>query len=123
MFPAPTSLAGCIVPGTTLSDPADDAQLLSESESHFWVEFDPGTGLVAADPDFSSAAIGQTFAAATATFGAVPDELHQKVEITVQAEMTSTAIVAGAVCVAAVRLDGARRDLRRRRPGGRPDHL
>lgn len=39
MFPAQTQLTG-----STLSDPADDPTLQSEAATHYWVQFDPGTG-------------------------------------------------------------------------------
>ena len=93
MFPQPQSIAGYVSTGTILGDPADDSQLLAEAANHYWVEFDAGngTGFQAADPDFPSATIGQTFATPSASFTTIPDGLHTKVEIQLVAETTNNA--------------------------------
>ena len=88
MFVQPLNVVGCIDSGTQLADPADDSQLLAESEEHYWVEFDTGSGFQAADPDFAGATLGQTFTTADTNFTVVPDALHQKVEVQLQAEIT-----------------------------------
>ncbi len=75
MFPASYQTVGYIPSGTQTSDPANDPQLLSETESHYWFQFNTGNGMVDADPLMPGAAIGQTFTTATGTFTAVPQNL------------------------------------------------
>ena len=60
MFPASFQTVGYIPAGTQTSDPANDAQLLSETESHDWFQFDAGSGMQDADPLMAGATIGQT---------------------------------------------------------------
>lgn len=50
MFPASFQTIGFIAAGTQTADPANDAQLLSETESHYWFQFDAGQGMKDADP-------------------------------------------------------------------------
>ena len=50
MFPAQYQTVGYIPAGTQVSDPANDPQLLSETESHYWFQFDTGSGMNDADP-------------------------------------------------------------------------
>ena len=61
MFPASYQTVGYIPAGTQVSDPANDPQLLSETESHYWFQFDTGSGMTDADPLMPGATIGQTF--------------------------------------------------------------
>ena len=87
MFPAPSQTVGYIPSGTQVSDPADDPQLLSETESHYWFQFNTGTGMQDADPLLPGAAIGQTFTTSTGTFAEVPDDLRDQTEVALTAEI------------------------------------
>ena len=73
MFPATYQTVGYIPAGTQTSDPANDPQLLAETETHYWFQFDTGSGMQDADPLMPGATIGQTFTTSTGTFTAVPD--------------------------------------------------
>ena len=64
---------GCVATGLDASDPARRPQLLAETESHDWYQFNTGSGMQDADPLMPGATIGQTFAASTGTFTDVPD--------------------------------------------------
>ena len=44
--------------------------------SHYWFQFDTGSGMQDADPLMAGATIGQTFTTSTGTFTAVPDDLE-----------------------------------------------
>jgi probable HAF family extracellular repeat protein len=87
MFPPQIQLTGYVPNSSTLSDPGDDPTLQAEVEPHYWVQFDPGTGFVNADPDFAGAAIGQTFTASTGTFADVPANLNFQVTVNLNAEI------------------------------------
>ena len=87
MFPASYQTVGYIPAGTQTSDPANDAQLLSETEQHYWFQFDAGSGMKDADPEFSGQAIGQTAATSIGNFTEVPDSLRQKTEVSLTAEI------------------------------------
>ena len=91
MFPAGDQTVGTIPAGTQTSDPANDQQLLSETESHDWVQFDSGSGMQDADPLMAGAAIGHTFATASGTFAELPDTLREKTEVQLKAEIYSAA--------------------------------
>jgi len=91
MFPASVQTVGYIPAGTQTADPADDPQLLSETESHYWFQFDTGSGMTDADPLMAGATVGQTFTTSTGTFTEVPDSLREKIEVQVVAEITNTA--------------------------------
>ena len=73
------------------SDPANDPQLLSETEVHYWFQFDTGSGMTDADPLMPGATIGQTFTTSTGTFTAVPADLEETTEVQLVAEITNTA--------------------------------
>src|SRR5207253_790882 len=60
MFPASFQTVGYIPAGTELADPANDPQLLAETESHYWFQFDAGSGMMGADPLMVGAQVGQT---------------------------------------------------------------
>jgi hypothetical protein len=94
MFPASYMTVGYIPAGTQLSDPADDPQLLSETESHYWFQFDAGQGMQDADPLMAGATIGQVFTAASGTFTEVPANLRATTEIQLTAEIYSQASAA-----------------------------
>ena len=68
MFPASDQTVGYIPAGTQTADPVNDPQLLSETESHYWFQFDAGSGMTNTDPLMAGATIGQTFTTATGTF-------------------------------------------------------
>ena len=94
MFPATYQTVGYIAPGTQLSDPAHDPQLLAEAESHDWFQFDAGAGMTNADPLMVGATIGQTFTATTGTFDVVADNLRAKTEVSLTAEIYNQATAA-----------------------------
>ena len=95
MFPASYQTVGYIPAGTQTSDPANDPQLLSETEDHYWFQFDTGSGMQDADPLMAGATIGQTFTTSTGTFTEVPDDLRQKTtEVQLTAEIYSQAAAA-----------------------------
>ena len=87
MFPPQIQLTGYVANSATVSNPAGDPTLLAEAETHYWVQFDPGTGFVNADPDFAGASIGQTFTASTGTFADVPSNLNQTVTVKLNVEL------------------------------------
>ncbi len=91
MFPAQYQTVGYIPNGTTVSDPANDPQLLAETESHYWFQFDTGSGMQDADPLIAGAAIGQNFTTPTGTFAAVDDSLRAHTEVKMIAEIDNTA--------------------------------
>jgi uncharacterized membrane protein/transglutaminase-like putative cysteine protease len=91
MFPASFQNVGIVPAGTQTSDPANDPQLLAETEAHDWFQFDAGSGLTSADPLMPGAAIGASFTTPTGTFTQIPDSLRQKTEITLNAEIQSQA--------------------------------
>jgi hypothetical protein len=91
MFPASYQTVGYIPPGTQVSDPADDAQLLTETESHSWFQFDAGSGMADAGPLMPGATVGQAFATSTGTFTEVSDSLRAKSEVSLTAEIYSQA--------------------------------
>jgi uncharacterized membrane protein len=91
MFPASYQTEGYIPAGTQTSDPANDPQLLSETEQHFWFQFDTGSGMKDADPLIAGATLGQRFTTSTGTFTEVPDNLREKTEVSLTAEVFSQA--------------------------------
>lgn len=94
MFPEPTQVIGHIPAGAEVSDPANDPQLLDETQDHWWVEaYIPDSGWQDLDPSFASAVIGQSFVPAgnvaidgTNRIAEVPDSLRHKVTIKVKVE-------------------------------------
>jgi hypothetical protein len=94
MFPASSQTVGYIPTGVQTADPAADSQLLAETESHYWFQFDTGSGFQDADPLFAGATIGQTFTTATGTFTEVPDALRATTEVQLVAEITSPGNIA-----------------------------
>jgi uncharacterized membrane protein len=91
MFPASYRSIGSIPAGTQVSDPSENGQLLSETEQHYWFQFNAGSGFQNADPLMAGATIGQTFTTATGTFTQIPDNLRQKTEVKLNAEIYSQA--------------------------------
>ncbi len=57
--------------------------------THYWFQFDAGSGFQNADPLIAGAKIGDTFTTAGAPFSDVPDALRHKVEIVENAEITN----------------------------------
>ncbi len=94
MFPDSYQTVGYVPAGTTTSDPANQYQLENETETHYWFQFDDGTGLQNADPLMSGATVGQAFTAPTGQFAEVPQSLRQTTEIQVTAEIYSQASAA-----------------------------
>ena len=94
MFPASDQTVGSVAAGAQVSDPANDPQLLSETEDHYWFQFDTGSGMKDADPLMSGATIGQTFTTSTGTFAEVPDDLRATTEVQLNAEIYSQAAAA-----------------------------
>jgi len=93
MFPPQDQTAGYIPAGAQVSDPANDPELLSETESHYWFQFDTGSGMTDADPLIPGATIGQISATSTGTFAEVPDSLREKTEVQLVAEITSEGLL------------------------------
>ncbi len=91
MFPASYQTVGHVPAGTQTSDPANDPQLLSETESHDWFQFESGGVMTDADPLMPGATIGQTFTTSTGTFATVPQSLEATTEVQVVAEIYSQA--------------------------------
>ena len=120
MFPASVSDGRLHPAGTQTSDPANDPQLLSETESHYWFQFNTGSGMQDADPLMPGATIGQTFTTSTGTFTAVPDNLEETTEVQLIAEIYSAA--AALFGLGSSTIDGPRPDVQRRRPGGPAAH-
>jgi uncharacterized membrane protein len=87
MFPISDQTIGYIPVGTPPADPANDSQLLSETESHYWFQFDAGRGMQDADPLMAGATVDQSFTTPTSTFTVVPDNLRAKLEVTLNAEI------------------------------------
>ena len=50
MFPNSFQTVGYIPAGTQTADPANDPQLQSETQNHYWFQFDAGSGFKDADP-------------------------------------------------------------------------
>jgi large repetitive protein len=91
MFPAQYQTVGYIPAGTQVSDPANDPQLLSETESHCWFQFDTGSSMQDADPLMPGATLGKAFTTSTGAFTAVPADLEATTNVQVVAEIYSTA--------------------------------
>ncbi len=125
MFPVQYQTVGYIPAGTQTSDPANDPQLLSETESHYWFQFDTGSGMTDADPLMPGATIGQTFTTSTGTFTAVPQSLEATTEITLNAEFYNQIsglfgqLLGESGLSTTTVLDP---DIRRRLPGGPASH-
>jgi uncharacterized membrane protein len=98
MFPVSDQTVGYIPTGTQTADPANDPQLLAETESHYWFQFDAGPGMTDADPLMaavtSGGQVGQVFTASTGTFSEVADGLRAKTEVSLTAEIYSQASAA-----------------------------
>ncbi|MGB0383411.1 MAG: FG-GAP-like repeat-containing protein [Ardenticatenaceae bacterium] len=94
MFPEPTRVIGHIPEGTVVSDPANDPQLLAETEDHWWVEaYIPAQGWTDLDPSFPNAAIGERFVTdgniandGTDKIAEAPDNLRHKVTLKLKVE-------------------------------------
>jgi hypothetical protein len=93
IFPAQIQTLGFIPAGTNTSDPANDPQLLAETTSHAWFQFDTGSGMTDADPLVPGASVGQAFTPPTGTFAEVPDGLREKTEVELVAEITAQGIL------------------------------
>jgi transglutaminase-like putative cysteine protease len=89
MFPEYIRVLGCLEPDVEVSNPANDTQLLADTRSHFWVQFNEGAGFINADPIFQNANIGDTFTAIAATFAELDDSLRHRAVLRLQRELTS----------------------------------
>jgi transglutaminase-like putative cysteine protease/uncharacterized membrane protein len=85
MFPEDIGcVIGYIPEGEELSDPANDAELLSESRDHMWVQFYAGKDVwVDLDPSFANAKVGESFTEADNIYVETPDKMRHKVTIKV----------------------------------------
>jgi hypothetical protein len=91
MFPASNQTIGFVADGAVTSDPANDAQLLNETQNHYWFQYDAGAGMQDADPLMPGASPGQSFASVSGAFSEVPDNLQEKTQVRLVAEITNTA--------------------------------
>ncbi len=91
MFPASYQTVGYVPAGAQVADPADDPQLLSETENHYWFQFDADGRMMDADPLIAGATVGQAFTAETGTFTEAPDELRTTTEVSLTAEIYNKA--------------------------------
>ncbi|HEV3341450.1 MAG TPA: transglutaminase domain-containing protein, partial [Pirellulales bacterium] len=94
MFPASYQTVGYITAGTPTADPANDPHLLSETQDHFWFQFDSGGGMKDADPEFAGQTTGQAATTSSNHFTEVPASLRQTTEIQLTAEIYSQAAAA-----------------------------
>jgi hypothetical protein len=91
MFTEPLRVTGFIPEDATLSDPANDPVLLTETQDHYWVQFDVGAGLQDADPSFRGALINQTFTTVNATLDEINNDQRHKVRLRLDREIANTA--------------------------------
>jgi len=97
MFPASTRTVGYVPPGAPTADPANDPNLLAETQDHWWVEaYLPGQGWQDLDPSCAGATVGQSVVppGSVATDGTdriaeVPDATRSKVTVGVKVESYS----------------------------------
>ena len=91
MFPASTQTVGFLAPNTSTANLSNDFTLVDDAETHYWFQFDTGSGMQNGDPLLPGATIGQTFTTATGTFTAVPSDLEETTEVQLVAEIYSQA--------------------------------
>jgi uncharacterized membrane protein len=92
MFPEPFQIVGYLAPGTSVADPANDPQLLTESKDYFWLQIDLGSGFQNADTSgLISGGLGNSITNLNGTFHEVADSLRHKVRISLDAETFSQA--------------------------------
>jgi transglutaminase-like putative cysteine protease len=106
MFPASYQTVGYIPAGTPVATASsieqtvesDGLTLEQETESHYWFEFNTGSGWVNADPLMAAVTpgghVGQAFTASTGTFTDVPQALRATTEVSLTAEIYSQAAAA-----------------------------
>ena len=95
MFPANFQTVGYIPAGTTLSDPANDPQLLAETRDHYWFQMETGAGFVNVDTSgLPGGGLGTAFTTVTDTFAEVDDALRDKVRVSLEVEKYNSAAAA-----------------------------
>lgn len=95
MFPNPTRVVGCPLPGTPRANPMSDADLLAETGDHFWIEVRRGATFEAVELSVPGApAIGDVGQRA-AVFDEVPDALRHHVTLRLLTEITGTGLSLG----------------------------
>ncbi|MCI0577453.1 MAG: PKD domain-containing protein [Chloroflexi bacterium] len=86
MFPKPAHVVGQIAAGAETADPANDPDLLSETQDHWWVQAYIGGVWIDLDPTFAAAQPGDAFTTVDETWAEVPDSLRHKVTLQVKVE-------------------------------------
>ena len=96
MFQGRYRFFGCLPPGTTTANPANDPALLAIARNHFWVQYSssPGGPFTNADPSFPGAQLGQTFGTQISTSPNVPLNSQYTVSFEVDAETYTQASAA-----------------------------
>ena len=89
MFPAPLRVVGCPDETSKTTNPAADPTLLAETQTHFWVEMDTGSGFQAVEADFPNTAIGSPVTTVNAVFNEIPDALRHKIKVRLTKEITT----------------------------------
>ena len=91
MFPTSYQAVGYVSAGSSVLDPADDSQLQTETQDHFWFQFNAGAGMQNADPLMAGAAVGRSFTTATNFFATIPAAMRETTEIQLTVEIYSQA--------------------------------
>ena len=89
MFPALLRVVGCPDETSKKTNPAADPTLLAETQAHFWVEMDTGSGFQAVEANFPNTAIGTPVTPASAVFNEIPDALRHKIKVRLTKEITT----------------------------------
>ena len=89
MFPALLRVVGCPDEASKTTNPAADPTLLAETQAHFWVEMDTGSGFQAVEANFPNTAIGTPVTAPSAVFNEIPDALRHKIKVRLTKEITT----------------------------------
>ncbi len=92
MFPVVTHTNGYVAAGAPLADPRNDADLLTESRHHTWVEVDTGDALVPADPTLPDSIWGIAYAPLQGTSTVIPDSMRHEVTLRLDRELAIPAL-------------------------------